>query len=97
MMTRDEYVTKLKVRLDQWNAEAAKWETEANATKAKQLEAFRLQRDEALSKLKALENASASAWKDFAKGADEAWDRLRDAAAKARTHFEKEKSPKSRV
>ncbi len=26
MMTRDEYVQKLKTRLDQWNSEITKWE-----------------------------------------------------------------------
>ena len=96
MKTRDEYVKQLKARLDQWNAEAAKWEAQASTTRAKQLEAFRLQRDEALYKLKLIENASASAWQDLAKGADAAWDRLQEAAAKARTHFEKDK-PKSKT
>jgi hypothetical protein len=95
MKSRDEYVKQLKARLDQWNVEATKWEAQANMAKAKQLETFRLQRDEALYKLKLLENASASAWQDFAKGADAAWDSLQEAAAKARTHFEKDK-PKSK-
>jgi len=89
MKTRDEYVAKLKTRLDQWNAEAARWEAQAKATKEKQLEAYNLRRDEALYQLKLLENASASAWQEMAKGADAAWDQLQQAAATARSYFEK--------
>jgi hypothetical protein len=97
MKTRDEYVAKLKTRLDQWNAEAARWEAQAKATKERQLEAYNLRRDEALYQLKLLENASASAWQEMSKGADAAWERLQDAASKARTHFEKSSAPKSKA
>jgi hypothetical protein len=97
MKTRDEYVSKLKAQLDRWNAEAAKWEAQAKATEAKQLQAFRSRRDEALYNLKLVESASASAWQELAKGADVAWDRMQDAFAKARTHFEKAPGPKPRA
>ena len=47
MLNRDEYVAKLKGQLDQWNAEAAKWEAKAKdaqagmqAEYAKQLEQY---------------------------------------------------------
>jgi hypothetical protein len=36
-----------------------------------------------------LEGASATAWVELRKGADEAWDRMQAAVAAARTHFEK--------
>ena len=88
-MTRDEYVAKLKSRLDQWNTDAARWEDKAQAVKAKQAELFRLRRDEALYNLKLLENASASAWKDFSAGCDAAWDNLQQAYGEARKHFER--------
>jgi len=97
MKTRDEYVAKLKTLLDQWNAEAARWEAQAKATKEKQLEAFNQRRDEALYQLKLLENASASAWEEMAKGADKAWDEMQEAAAAARTYFEKSPKPKSKA
>jgi len=32
MLQRDEYVEKLKVQLDHWNAEVAKWEAKAAAS-----------------------------------------------------------------
>jgi hypothetical protein len=97
MTTRDEYVSKLKSQLDRWNAEAAKWEAEAKVAQAKQLEAFRTRRDEALYNLKLVESASASAWQDLAKGADAAWDKMQNAFASARSHFEKSKPPKTRA
>lgn len=89
MNNRDEYVAKLKERLDKWNAEAAKWEVRASSVKSQQLIEYRAQRDKALYNLKLLEGASASAWTDLAKGADEAWDRMQAAFDKARVHFEK--------
>lgn len=94
MKTRDEYVARLKADLDRWNAEAAEWEKHASATKAKQLEAFHARREEAMYQLRLVESASAAAWNEFTKGADEAWDRMKDALKNARSQFEK--SPSSR-
>jgi hypothetical protein len=88
-MTRDQYVSKLKASLDQWNAEAARWEKDAETLKAKKLEIFRLRRDEAMYNLKLLENASSAAWKDFSVGCDAAWASLQEAYGEARKHFEK--------
>ena len=88
-MNRDEYVQKLKDRLDQRNAEATRWEKEGHAIKARQLELFRLRRDEAMYNLRLLENASAAAWKDFSVGCDAAWASLNEAYGEARKHFEK--------
>jgi len=39
--------------------------------------------------LRLLEGASASAWTELRKGADEAWERMRAAAGAAGTYFEK--------
>jgi hypothetical protein len=98
MKTRDEYVGKLKEQLDRWNADVSKWEAQARGARAemstgyaKQLEALRARREEALYNLKLVEDASATAWNDISKGADEAWSRMREAIAAARTHFEKQK------
>ena len=96
MMTRDEYVQKLKTQLDQWNSEITKWEekTKSAQTKMKgdydnQLKALRSRRDEAMTQLRQVQAASGEAWMDMMRGADEAWARLRDAFSKARSHFEK--------
>lgn len=88
-MNRDEYVAKLKVRLDQWNADASRWESQARDIKAKQMESFEQRRNEAMYNLKLLENASTAAWNDFASGCDSAWDNLQAAYVDARRHFEK--------
>lgn len=96
MKNRDEYVSKMKEQLDRWNAELARLEAEGRKARAelekryeKDLQALRERREEALYQLKLVEGASTSAWSDIARGADEAWDRMRAALADARTHFEK--------
>ncbi|HMK13760.1 MAG TPA: hypothetical protein VK460_01930 [Burkholderiales bacterium] len=96
MMTRDEYVQKLKTQLDQWNSEITKWEAKTRSAQAKmkadyenQLKALRSRRDDAMTQLRQVQAASGEAWMDMMRGADEAWARLRDAFSKARSHFEK--------
>ncbi|HWN29960.1 MAG TPA: hypothetical protein VNN78_01155 [Burkholderiales bacterium] len=96
MMTRDEYVQKLKTQLDQWNSEITKWEEKTRSAQTKmkadyenQLKTFRSRRDEAMQQLRQVQAASGEAWMDMMRGADEAWARLRDAFTKARSHFDK--------
>jgi hypothetical protein len=95
--TRDEYVEKLKAQLDRWNADVARWEAQAKAARADarkqyddQLEILRAQREKALYSLKLLEGASSTAWAQLEVGADQAWKRMREAIAQARTCFEKQ-------
>jgi hypothetical protein len=87
--TRDQYVSKLKERLDKWNAEAAVWDKNAHAAKVVQLEAYHRHRDAAVYNLTLLEKASTSAWKDLVSGADTAWDDLQASFKTAREHFAK--------
>lgn len=96
MTSRDDYIEKLKAQLDHWNAEVTKWEAQAKGAKAeaqvryaKELDVLRAQRELARYNLKLLEGASATAWVELRKGADEAWDRMQAAVAAARAHFEK--------
>jgi lipid II:glycine glycyltransferase (peptidoglycan interpeptide bridge formation enzyme) len=96
MISRDEYVQKLKSQIDQWNAEAAKWEAKAKqaqagmqAEYAKQLEQYRGRRDAALAELRRLQSASADAWKDMMRGADAAMKSMQETFDKARSKFEK--------
>jgi len=95
MISRDEYVQKLKSQVDQWNAEAASWEAKAKAAQAgmqaeyaKQLEQYRARRDAALAELRRVQNASADAWKDLMRGADAALKSMQEAFDKARRNFE---------
>ena len=96
MMNRDEYIQKLKAQLDEWNAEAKKWEHKAQEAQAhmkaeyeKQLAAVNGRRDEALYQMKLLQSASQDAWQDVMKGAEQAWKNMQDAFDQARSHFEK--------
>jgi phage shock protein A len=95
-MTRDEYVQKLKTQIDQWNTEAARWEAQAKAAQGKAQEEFARQlaqvqgkREEMLYQMRLLQGASADAWTDLMKGADQAWKGMQESFERARSHFEK--------
>jgi len=97
-MNRDAYVQKMKDQLDQWNAEAGKWEAKAKDAQAsmkaeyeKQLQQLNSRRDEAMYQLKLLQGASTDAWQDMMKGADQAVKSMQEAFNRARSHFEKKK------
>ncbi len=96
MMNRDEYVAKLKGQLDEWNAEAAKWEAKAKdaqagvqAEYARQLEQYHKRRDDALAGLRRVQNASAEAWSEMMRGADAAFRSMQEAFDRARSKFDK--------
>ena len=96
MLNRDEYVEKLKSQIDQWNAEAKKWEEKARqatagvqADYAKQLAQYRARRDAALEEVRRLQNASADAWKEMMRGAETAMKSMREAFDRARGSFER--------
>jgi multidrug resistance efflux pump len=95
-MNRDAYVKKMNQQLDQWNAEAAKWEAKAKVAQAsmkaeyeKQLNMLNSRRDEAMYQLKLLQGASTDAWQDMMKGSDQALKSMQEAFNRARSHFEK--------
>jgi flagellar hook-basal body complex protein FliE len=85
MISRDDYVSKLKAQIDELNAQAAKWE----AAGAKNVEQFRARRDEALAELRRVQSASANAWRDMIRGTDSALKGVQEAFDKARKQFEK--------
>ena len=84
MISRDDYVSKLKAQIDELNAQAAKWEAAA-----KNVEQFRARRDEALAELRRVQSASANAWRDMIRGADSALKDVQEAFDKARKQFDK--------
>jgi len=66
---REECIAKLKTQLDQWNAEMAKWESQAAQAQAgmraeyeKQLAAIRRHQDQAREQLRKVQAASGEAW-----------------------------------
>jgi lipid II:glycine glycyltransferase (peptidoglycan interpeptide bridge formation enzyme) len=96
MINRDEYVQKLKTQLDEWNAEAAKWEAKAKAAEGeakaefeRQLALFRQRRDEGMRKMVEIQAASGEAWTEMMRGADDAWKRMQEAFNQARSRFGK--------
>ena len=96
MSKRDEYVDKMKLQLDEWNAQVAKWEVKTKEAQAgargeyeKRLQAFRHQRDQALEQMRRVQGAAGDAWIDLARGADDAWAKMSEAFEKARSHFQK--------
>jgi hypothetical protein len=96
MRTRDQYVDGLKKQLDFWNTGVARWEEKAKGAQAtvkerykRELDVLNAQRELARYNLSLIEDASASAWTELRKGADEAWERMREAAGAAGDYFEK--------
>jgi len=68
LITREQYATKLKARVDQWNAEVAKWEAKSRSAQAdmrteyeRQLDAFRRPRDHALEHMHKVQAATGDA------------------------------------
>ena len=96
MMNRDEYVQKLKTQIDNWNAEAARWEETARKAQAgmkaeyeRQLENFHKKRDEAMAELRRLQGASTDAWMEMMRGMEASAKGMQDAFERARRSFDK--------
>lgn len=94
MNNRDEYVEKLKAQLDQWYSQMATWEAATRGTTAeakieleKQVGIMKSRADDLVYRMELLKGASADAWQEVARGADEARKTMQDAFEKARFHF----------
>ncbi len=97
-MNRDEYVERIKLQIDRWNADMAKLEAHARQGRANlkteyaaQLEHFRQRRDDAMSEVQRIQSASMDAWSELMRGADAALKNMQDAFEKARASFDKKK------
>jgi hypothetical protein len=95
MTTREQYVTGLKKQLDEWNVDLERWTTKATEAQAelreryrRELDVLEAQRELARYNLRLIEGASNDAWAELRVGAEDAWDRMRLAAAAASTCFE---------
>ena len=94
MTDRDEYVERMKAQLDQWNRQSAVWEAAAREATAeakieleKQIGIMRSRADDLVYRMELLKGASADAWQEIARGADEARKTMQVAFEKARLHF----------
>jgi lipid II:glycine glycyltransferase (peptidoglycan interpeptide bridge formation enzyme) len=96
MTNRDEYVRQLKSQIDQWNAEAARWEEKAREAQAgmqleyqRQLDNLREKSEQASAELRRLQLASTDALSEMMRGADAAMQGMAEAFERARRSFDK--------
>jgi lipid II:glycine glycyltransferase (peptidoglycan interpeptide bridge formation enzyme) len=96
MVNRDEYVQKLKSQIDEWNAEAARWQDKAQKAQAgmkdeyeRQLENFRRKSEQATVELRRLQNASTDAWTEMMRGVDASVKGMQEAFERAQRSFDK--------
>ena len=94
MISREEYIKGLKAQLDQWERQTVAWESAArNATAdarvelEKQAGIMKSRADDLVYRMELLKGASADAWQEIARGADEARKTMQDAFEKARFRF----------
>jgi len=94
MVNREQYVAKMKVQLDRWSDQMASWESSAHKARhgtklelRKQIGILRSRLDDAVFRLELVQGASADAWQDIRRGADEARKNMEQALEKARAHF----------
>jgi hypothetical protein len=94
MNNRDEYVKNLRAQLDQWERQTTIWETAARAATAearieleKQVGIMKSRADDLVFRMELMKGASADAWQEIARGADEARKTMQDAFEKARFRF----------
>lgn len=94
MLTRDEYVGKMKQRLDKWSAEmdtleakALKTQEEAKVKYQEQLVALRAKRHEGEEKLKAIQSATEDSWEQLKAETENVWDAFKDSFHAFKAHF----------
>lgn len=88
MAKRDEYVERVKKRLDDWNADIKKLEDAYEKAEAgarlrlkEQIQSLHRHREEAQKQIRRIEDAAEEAWHEIARGAEEAWRRIGDVFA----------------
>ena len=94
MLTRDQYVAKMKGQLDQWSTEMDVLEVKAQKAKEdakekyqEQLVALRAQRKEGEKKLAAIQSATEDSWEQLKAEADNVWEAFKDSVNAFKAHF----------
>jgi hypothetical protein len=94
MLTKDEYVSEMKKRLDEWSREIDAWEVKADEFKEdakvkyqEQLVALRAKREEGEKKLAELQSATETSWEHLKAGSESVWEALKDSAKTFQSHF----------
>ena len=94
MISREEYLKGLKAQLDQWERQSVAWESAARSATAearieleKQVGIMKSRADDMVYRMELMKSASADAWQEIARGADEARRTMQEAFEKARVKF----------
>jgi uncharacterized coiled-coil DUF342 family protein len=94
MSKRDEYVARLKEKLDDWNEDIDKLEAKADHVKedvkekyAEEIESVKKHRDIVKEKTMELVDSSEEAWQELKTGVEAAWDKLTEAIDRAHSKF----------
>ncbi len=94
MSKRDEYVDKLKHKLDDWNEDIEKLEAKADHVKddlkdkyEEEIVVVRKQRDNIKEKTMELVESSEEAWDELKVGVEAAWHKLTEAIDRAHSKF----------
>jgi len=95
MLTRDEFVARMKKQLDGWNAEIDALEARARTTKVdakskyeELLASVRSKRAEGRKKLEAIKAAPADSWESLKAETEKVWGALKDSVHVFKSHFE---------
>ncbi|WP_319583240.1 hypothetical protein [uncultured Pseudodesulfovibrio sp.] len=94
MSTREEYIEKMKAKLDELNAEVSRLEAKAREAKADlsirykdEIENLKAKREESKARLAEFKEAGDSAWEDLKIGMQGAWDIMEEAIKSAKERF----------
>ncbi len=96
MLTRDEYVAKMKRQLDEWSADMSAWEANVHEVQAdarlkyqQQLGELRAKWQEGEKKLDAVRTAGDDSWEQFKGESENVWGAFKDSARAFTAHFKK--------
>jgi chromosome segregation ATPase len=94
MSTKDEYVEKMKQRLDKWSAEmdvleakAHKSQKEAKVKYQEQLSTLHAMRQEGEKRLETLKAATEDSWEQLKAETENVWDAFKDSVHAFKAHF----------
>jgi hypothetical protein len=94
MSNRDEYISKMKAKLDEWNGEIDTLTAKANGVAAdvkneyaEHIESLKAKQAATRQKIEELQHAGEGAWEDVKSGIDLAWTAMGEAIDSARSRF----------
>jgi uncharacterized coiled-coil DUF342 family protein len=94
MSTKDEYVAKMKAKLDEWNAQLDELAAKARQVEAQMRPKYEAQiaeltrkRDAAREKLNDLAGATEDTWQTLQQGAEQVWDDFKGTLQKCQEAF----------